>query len=119
MSAFTIDETARAGAVELTLGGVDALGELLLVDRADDVPDDAAVGGDEVGLGEPGDAPGALGVVARVAHVREREPELRDEVARVLAGVLGVEAEEQHAVAGIRLPGLLEQLRLGAARVAP
>src|SRR5215208_4648778 len=61
------------------------------VDRADHVPHDAAVGADEVRLGQAGDAPFALGLVARVAHVRERESELADEVSRVLAGVLRVE----------------------------
>ena len=67
--------------------------------------------------GRPGDAPGALGVVARVAHVREGQAELGDEVARVLARVLRVEPEEEHAV--LLLVRALEHLRLGAARIAP
>ena len=67
--------------------------------------------------GQPGHAPVAARLAAVVAHVREREPELVDEVARVLGGVLGVDADEQDAVG--RLVAALEHLRLGAARVAP
>ena len=82
-------------------------------------PTTRAVGGDEERLRQAGHAPLARGLVGGVAHVREREPELGDEVARVSRTRPARRAPRTARRASRAFHPRSSTLRLGAARVAP